>query len=260
MSMYLLYRDGWITNAFHYSYLWCVLGIFELIFTNITYIFLVTLTNINKRLQIQFYDKIQDIDNSLFKEFKVRAKYRKFMLCNIVNISVILLYYIISASAFLYWLYSNNLGNIGMILFLASYQMEQVTSGLKTMMYILSVRLITNRFHTLAFIQNTLINNKSSHAKIAVLFNNFKDLCKAIEYLNEECGTIIILRLTHDFTLTTSQLYFIFCVLVDHTIKDKISLVAGVAAWMMQNLIKLGFSAWSTEMAVQEVLHFDSYV
>lgn len=257
-STYLIIKVGNVVPLFQKSYIWAVIGGFEILFNNAGLIVLMILSEFKKKQQLSFLNQIYVIDETIKREFRVEIKYKSLYLQNVTAVLLCFIYYEGLTVFVLYFLYGYGLTSSGLYIFTFLYQYEQISSGTMSLTYISYVLLVRERFRILKNIQVQLTNestvsNQSNVLKISKLFLTYKDLCSLIELINDNYGITLIIRIAHDFTLTTSQVYLISWVFMDNNVTNKIELIMCITLWMIQNIVKIGFTTLSAELTVEEV-------
>lgn len=257
-SAYLVIKIGNVVPFFQKSYLWAVIGGFEVLFNNAGLIVLLVLCEFKKNQQLSFLNQIFDIDEVIKKDFQIEISYQSLYFKNVAAVLLCLLYYSGLTIFVLYFLYGYGLTSFGVYIFAFLYLYEQICSGTMSLSYINYVLLIRERFKILKNIQIQLTDQsparkQSSLLVISKLFLTYKDLCSLIELVNDNYGIVLIVRIAHDFTLTTSQVYLIIWVFIDSNVTNKIELVTCVTLWMIQNIVKICLTTLSAELAVKEV-------
>lgn len=258
-SAYLIVETGNIVPFFQKSYLWAVIGGFEMIFNNVGFIVSMFLCEFKKHQQLSFLNQIFVIDEIITKDFRMKIGYKSLYLKNIGAVLLCLIYYTGLTLFVLYFLHGYGLTSIGLYIFAFLYEYEQMCSATMSVTYINYVLLVRERFRILKLIQIKLANQseagniQSNLLKTSKLLLTYKDLCSLIELLNDNFGVMLIIRIAHDFTLTTSQVYLISWVFMDSTVTNKIELATCIAFWMIPNLVKIGLTTVSAELTVKEV-------
>ncbi len=254
-SGHLIIKIGNVLPFFQKSYLWAVIGGFEIVFNNAGFIILVALCELKKKQQLSFLNRIYEIDEVIKKFFRMEIQYKSLYLNNIAAIILCFIYYEGLIAFVLYFSYKFGLTSAGLYLFAFLYQYEQVCVGTVSLTYINYVFLVRERFRIIKNIQIKLTeeSSQSNAQKVSKLFLTYKDLCSLIELVNDNYGIMLIIRIAHDFTLTTSQVYLISWVFMDSSVTNKFELAACIALWMIQNIVKIGLTTLSAELAVKEV-------
>lgn len=256
-SAYLITKSENILPFFRKSYLWAVIGGFELLFNNVGLTVLIVLCELKKNKQLSFLNRIYEIDEVIRRDFRTVIRYENLYMENCVAVFTCLIYYEGLTAFVLYFLYGHRLTSTGVYVFAFLYQYEQICSGTISLTYINYVRLVRDRFKILKNLQIDLTNESTTNViKTSKLFLTYKDLCSLIELVNDNYGIVLILRIAHDFTLTTCQVYLITWVFMDSALTNKFELVACITLWMIQNIVKIGLTTLSAELTVREVKSF----
>lgn len=246
------------------SYLMIVIAIFELVFNNIGVFVIVSFSHIKKNNQILFLQKLYDIDLVIMDELKMNINYQRLRLICWSAYLTIFAYYITLNVYLFYKLHTFESLSFGVAFMATLYQFQQTTTAITTWAYVNYVNLICNRFVLIRNVQEDLFVEKkmllgSGHkytenvSLLSTLLTSYKELCSCIDVLNNLSGSILILMIAHDFTLTTSQVYLIIWIIMDNYGEDKFELAFAVFVWMFPNLLKMGFTTLFTDMAVDEV-------
>lgn len=262
-SLYILWKEGAVQQNKPSTYLWNVIAVFEFLFTNLSHPLLVIFAERTKEVQILFYNRLKEMDDQILIDFEVFIDYRKFRTRVRYAIGSVLAYYDIAFVFALVILYRLTARSYGLLLFLVTYQLEQLTSGLMSFSYHLSVILIRERFKVLSDVavdmQTIVVDNADIEKRcrhICRLLKAFKEMCITVDILNDVSGPMVLIRTAHDFTLATSQCYLICWILLeqaDDSNGQKVSLVVAVVIWLLQNLMKVGLSAGVTALAISQV-------
>lgn len=251
-------------DDFSKSYLILVIVVFELIFNNIGIFVIVLFSLIKRNNQILFLKKIYDIDLVILNQLKVNINYKRLRIICYLAYLIIFSYYTGLMAFVFYKLYQYQYLTLGASLMAFLYQFEQSTTGITTWNYICYVTLLYQRFVMLRKRQEDIVKEKKMMLKSGIQFTEnvsmlstilmtYKELCSCIDVLNDLSGSILILRIAHDFTLTTSQVYLISWIIMDNTDSDKYELVFSVFLWMFQNIVKLGMTTLLTECTIVQV-------
>lgn len=263
-SLYILWNEGILQENKPNTYLWNVIAVFEFLFTNLSHPILVIYAERTKEVQILFYNRLKEMDELILNDFEVVIDYRKFRTRVRCAIGSVLAYYdgaFVLALVLLYRI--SSFRSFAFIMFLVTYQIEQLSSGLMSFSYHLSVILIRERFKVLndvaVGIQRKVVDKADVEKRckhICRLLKAFKEMCTTVDILNEVHGPMVLIRTAHDFTLATSQCYLIcwlFLEQADDSDGKKVSLVVAVVIWLIQNLLKIGLSAVVTAFTVIKV-------
>lgn len=263
-SLYILWKEGTVQQNKPKTYLWSVIAIFEFLFTNVSHPVLVIYAERTKEVQILFYNRLKEMDEHILTDFDVSIDYRKFRTTVRCAIASILAYYDVAFVFALVLVYRiSSFRSYGLLIFLGTYQIEQLSSGLMSFAYHLSVVLIRERFNVLNDIavgmQRKVVEKADVEKRcrqICSLLKAFNEMCISVDILNDVHGPMVLIRTAHDFTLATSQCYlicWIFLEQADDFDGQKVSLVVAVVIWLIQNLMKIGLSAALTALTIQKV-------
>lgn len=269
-SIFVMYQTEFLHKIFSNSYLIAIICSFEIIFSNCNYILLITFTILTKNKQMEFLNQLHEMDNILFKHFPntfIDYCYQR-KLSWIVIVITWIYYYMLGATIWLK-LYQNNDLTIENGIFVICYGYEQVTSASLAACYINYVLQLKIRFSTIKNIKmqsfsKRIIDQNDDEKKfiknVSKLLRSFKTLTEFIQFININSGLIMILRYTHDFTLTTSQFYIIFWIIIDNHGNDKMEFICYVIYWMLQNIIKCIGIGLVTQLTANEVMRFYIYI
>lgn len=249
---------------FSKSYLVLVIVVFEFIFNNAGIAVIVLFSHIKKNNQILFVQKVYDVDLVIMDELKVDIDYSRLRVICYSAFIAIFSYYIILNCFLFYKLHDLQYFSPGVAYMATLYQFEQSTTAITTWTYVNYVMLLRHRFAILRKRQEDLVKEKKVLQKngmkpkenvsvLSTLLMTYKELCSCIDVLNDLSGSILILRIAHDFTLTTSQVYLISWIIMDNNGEDKFELAFAIFVWMFPNLVKMGLTTLLTDITVEEV-------
>lgn len=251
-------------EEFSKSYLVVVICVFELIFNNVGILVIVLFSYIKRNNHVLFLQKLYDIDLVILDELKVDINYKRLRKMCYTAYFTILTFYVGLNSLVFYKVHELHFLTPGVSLLATLYQFEQSTTAITTWAYINYVILLHHRFTIIRKRQEDLAMEKKMMLKNGVKFNEnvsilstllmtYKELCSCIDVLNDMSGSILILRIAHDFTLTTSQVYMISWIIMDNNGSDKYELALSIFVWMFPNIVKMGLTTLLTEITVEEV-------
>lgn len=246
------------------SYLVVVIGVFELVFNNIGILVIVLFSIIKSNNQILFLQKLYDVDLVILDEFKVDINYNRLSRNCYTAYLIIFFYYVGLNSLVFYKIHELHFLTPGVSLLATLYQFEQAATAITTWTYINYVMLLHDRFVIIRKRQEDLAREKKMMSKSGVKLNEdvtilstllmtYKELCSCIDVINDMSGSILILRIAHDFTLTTSQVYLISWIIMDNNGSDKYELAFYIFLWMFPNIVKMGLTTLLTEITIEEV-------
>lgn len=214
--------------TFSKSYLVIVIAVFELVVNNLGILVTVAFSHIKKNSQILFLQKVYDVDLVMMKELKVELNYNRLrMMCYSAYISIFCYYLALNSFVF-YKLHEFQNLTPAVAFMTTLYLFEQSTTAITTWAYVNYVMLIYQRFVIIKKRQEDFVQEKKMILKsgnkytenvslLSTLLMTYKELCSCIDVLNNMSGSILILRIAHDFTLTTSQVYLISWIIMDNT-------------------------------------------
>ncbi|XP_037044662.1 putative gustatory receptor 2a [Bradysia coprophila] len=246
------------------SYLMILIVIFELVFNNVAILVIVLFSHIKQNSQIRFLQKLYDIDLVIMDELKMDINYQRLRgMCYSAYIAIFIYFAALNCYLF-YKLHAFNSLTPGVAFMATLYQFQQSATAITTWTYVNYVTLVWNRFILIRKRQEDLSKEKKMLLKTGVkytenvsllstLLMSYKELCSCIDVLNNLSGSILILMIAHDFTLTTSQVYLISWIIMDNYGEDKFELAFAVFLWMFPNLVKMGLTTFFTDITVDEV-------
>lgn len=249
--------SGWSING---GYLWVIIVAFELMFTNAAFPLLIIHSLIFKKRQIDFYNRMFDIDEKLQQHFKMdlRPLHRSIHIRNIGTALLCATYFGGITFIMLLTYFKFDLNSKSIAIYSLVYQYEQAATGMLSSAIINTTLILRSRFRLLQIAQPQLLNGNDVTAttrklRFSVWLSTFKELCGLVDAVSENVGIILIVRVAHDFTLLTSQCYLIFWIYIDNTGTDKFVLVCLVLYWMLQNVVKIGVTALVNQVTINEV-------
>lgn len=210
------------------SYLIIVIAVFELVFNNVGILVIFSFSHIKKNTHIIFLQKLFDVDSVLLDELKANINYNRLRVMSYTAYISIFMYYL--GMNCLLFRKLNELQQLttGVAFMATLYQFQQSTTSITTWTYVNYVMLLHQRFVLIRKRQEELVKEKKMILKsgikytenvslLSTLLITYKELCACIDVLNDLSGSILILRIAHDFTLTTSQVYLISWIIMDNT-------------------------------------------
>lgn len=274
LALYVMYTEQMTKSVrtarrqsdenFSKSYLIVVIAVFELIFNNVGIIVMIAFSHLKKNCHMLFLRKLYDIDLIIVNELKMDINYRQLRVKCYVAYTMIFTYY-----TFLMCYVFSKLNDFrhltpGVGLLTLLYQFEQSATGIMTWSYISYVMLLYHRFVFIKQCQENVVKERDILLKsgigytenipvLSTLLVTYKELCSCIDVLNDLSGSILILRIAHDFTLTTSQVYLISWIVMDNNGEDKFDMIRTICFWMFPNIVKMVLTTLLTEKTIDEV-------
>lgn len=251
-------RDGILKLTFSQGYLWGSLIIFEISFTVIGHIALICICEIKKNSKMEIFQMLYDIDEKLNNHFK-KLSYRKHLWFNLASTIFIVSYYGLIRNKIIQKVKETPLFTVPNLIFINLYVYEQITASVESLAYNQFTHLIRERFIYISEIKLELSKQRYALSdellidKVAILLTIYKKLAHIVKYMNKNMGLLLAIRFTHDFTLTTSQLYIIFWAAIDHEYNNQFYIILAILYWMVQNTSKIIISCVSCYRAVLSV-------
>lgn len=252
-----------------HGYLWIVIGIIDLIFTKISYCFVIIAAVLHRNKHMLFYQKLHSVDKRLQLRFKCDFQYplqlwSRALIFLIVVAGAIVLTAIVSVK-----LYKRQfIPIVGVALFGFTFLFDQIVISLNTWIYASNVRMVGLRFRELRRVVKgppqppkklqwqlaklRIQTNAKWNEDINLIIELYKDLTEIILLLNGNCGAIL-LRIMHDFAVTTTQMYMVFWLLVDNFGERRWPIVGILVAFISHNSFKMVWSTTLAEWAMWEV-------
>lgn len=269
-SLYSLIRHNFFHNIFFSNgYLFAIIGCFEIGFSNFSYILLVIFGSLTKHKQIAFINALYKIDAILGEKFnEIFIDYHWQRQLSAIKIVFTVIYYNSLTFMLLMKFYQYQMLTIPLTIFTLCYEHNQMSSSMQNSCYINLVQQIRIRFLAIKKLAKQLLligkqsdieNEKIMIQKILTLIQTYKKLTDMMNVLNQNANVTLMLRYIHDFTLTTSQIYLIFWIIIDeHDADDEMAIIFYIIFWMAQNVYKLFLLSWETENTKNEVnLYYD---
>lgn len=260
-SLFLMIQSGFLYKTFSTSYLIAAIGCFEIVFCNCTYVILILFSALVKNKQIQLLNQIHDIDRMLVKNFpNTFIDYCYYRKISWIVFSISWIYYYLLGAMIIGKLYQYNALTVENFIFVMCYGYEQATTGTLAACFICYVSQLHIRFVAIKnlklslFSDNNIENERKFMQNVSTLLQLYKNLTELIPFINKYCGLAMIMRYLHDFTLTTSQIYLIFWIVIDNHDNDKMELICYVIYWMLQNIFKIVGISVITQLTMNEVL------
>lgn len=255
--------SGWTLDG---GYLWGIIVAFELMFTNAAFPLLIIHSLIFKKRQIDFYNRVLDIDDRLQQHFKMNLQpLHRAIHARCIGTALLCFAYFGGVTVVMVMTYIDfELKSKSIALYSMVYQYEQIATGMLSSAIINTTLILRSRFRLLQKAQPLLLNNEdvsttTRKLRFSIWLFTFKELCSLVDSISENVGIILIVRVAHDFTLLTSQCYLIFWIYIDNTDTDKFVLVCLVVYWMLQNVVKIGVTALVNQITINEVHKYRIY-
>lgn len=244
------------------GYLWGIIIVFELLFTNTAFPLLIVHSMAWKTKQMAFFNRVFALDEKIQQHFRINLQpTHRALFKRSIGMFLISLVYFGGVTTMAVLILQSSNSKI-FITYSIAYQLEQATTGLLSTAVINTALILRSRFQLLQMVQPTLLRNDGNIAsrkvRLSVWLFNFKELCSLVDLLSQNFGVILIVRFAHDFTLLTSQCYLIFWILfsVASSTPHKWVYVTMVCYWMLQNILKIGATALVAQMTINEVRVF----
>ena len=242
------------------SYIWTSLASIEVIATNVTFVLLMIICDSNRMKQIQFLRKIFEIDSLLAREFNMTVDHKYVYIMNYAAATFIISFHvgIVALVSFFSIIY----GRISLIPLFIIYQLAQMVASTASMYYSVFTLAIKFRFELLKRIFRKLLDDHRSvgyttefYRKLILVIETFKEVSRLIETINDLCGKAAFLRAGHELSLLLSQMYFLFEILQDDDIENRLHYLSAMIIWMVPNSLKLfsvilTISSTSTEVSL----------
>lgn len=242
------------------GYLWTILTGYEILYINAQFILNIILVDAGKWQQMEFLNKINDIDRRLAATFRMCVDFREYRRRIFAVAIAFSLYYYGVTIGLCYWTYWY--GNYRLLSFLLLYQFVQISLASTSLATINSTFLIRDRLRLLTAIYQhvhrslgfefTASEKQKYLTKIQTIFRVFKELCDLIKLLDEYSGWNTILSMVQDFTLGLIRLYFIFYIVWDDSFEGEGVYVIVAFVWMIGSLAKSGLGATSINMTMTQ--------
>lgn len=246
------------TWFFSAGYLWVLISMFELVFTNVAFPLLVLQSFLWRHDQIQFWNQIIYIDKVLRTIFTINMlpTYNHLRFRNIFLLILTLIYYFVISMWILIKVVLTGALEVYTTMFLIWYHMEQGLTGLMTTKIInkfLTIRTLFRRLEEAQIGMNRGGSNGELKEFISMWTDTFKQTCRLIDLLSKKVGMILLLRFAHDFTLLTSQSYLIYWSYIKFNGTKRWMYILMMIYWMWPNVMKIGGVAWAAQITASEV-------
>lgn len=256
------------------GYLWVVIITFELVFTNTAYPLIVLHAFFSKHRQMDLINRIHEVDETLSRQFRIDMKpaHRFMQFRASLFLLLSLLYYSTIQIGMIYGLNKYLFLNWSVFVYITFYQIEQGTTGVLCSAMLNACYLIRSRYEMLQHVWPVIMtkeliknvhSNNNRNRKNSVMFkvklskwcDMFRELCSLLDVLSETMGSILIVRLMHDFVVLLFQLYIILWMCMENSRSQYFNIVYVVAAWMVQNVVKIVTISVSAHLTRMEVIN-----
>lgn len=252
-----------INMHFQNGYLWGIIAMFELTFTNVAYPALVAHAFVTRRQQMRFLNQIATMDEELESELgvsaglmnqRLRLAVMSFMFVTFVYFNTLWFGLIIQLGTM------RHTFDFGVLMFLICNQMEQFVMGLLTWSMVTHMMLLRCRFKLLRQVHLPvqykkgleLVDVRAIRIRMVRSLSVYKRLVVLMDDFSRIMGNVMLLRFAHDFTLLVSQMYIVYYILSVYEPNHFQSIVF-VVLWSLQNVVKILVTALAAHLTVLEV-------
>lgn len=246
-----------------HGYLWMVVWMLDLIFTKLSFIFIIICSELNKRNHIRFYEKMLAIDEFFRLRFETTFNYDRLRRTNLLMTGLCLLYSEGFTAFATYKMWTRNFfPKQGLIIFALAYQFDQMAVNLNTWVYISHVAMIRCRFKRLQEVTRVMNNRrrfvqslKYGMRQVVTPMSGllvYKQLLNVVTILNENSESIFV-RLIHDFIVTLTQFYMLIWLIIDKSGSDRYPSIITAILFIVHSLIRIAMTTLATQAAVAEV-------
>lgn len=229
---------------------WLVAAFCDLILGKIAYVAIVILIERKKYKQILFFESLVRLDRILHEEFNITTYYAMYQRVNLLTTGSIIVYYssvtlLTCYPTFCLGVYTEYEFPAMILAFFA----EHCVFALIVTIYINGVMLIGNKFYT---IKNLITSKQVQNVKkLNKLRDVYTEMFNVIKIWNDYIGWIIMIRLAHDFAVSTTTSYLWFSTIVDYN--NKGSMLLNIPVWLLQSLIRILLVIAFAEQAITKV-------
>lgn len=229
---------------------WLIAALCDLLLGKIAYITIVILIERKKHREIFFFQTLARLDRILQEEFNVTTNYANYRRVNVLVICFIIVYYSLLTFSTCYPTFCLGIySEYEIPAMLLTFFMEHCVFALIVTIYINGVTLIGTKFST---IKNLILTKKLQDLKkLNKLLNVYTEMFNVIFIWNDYMGWIIMIRLAHDFAVSTTTSYLLFSTIVDYDSKG--STLLNIPAWLLQSVIRIGMIITFAEQTITKV-------
>lgn len=227
------------TNSEYFTangFVWLIFGLSDFFLAKIAFVVIVIIAERRKNQQISFFHSLAQLDSILQKEFNIIINYVIYRRVNLIAAGFIIIF--LGGSAFDI---GKRLIRIGIYTdyeapaMVITIFIELCAFAFIVMIYINGVMLIGDKF---TIIKNVMLSKQvHDEEKLKKLIYVYIELFKVITIWNDYIGWIMMIRLTHDFTASTTVSYVLFSTIIDNSGAG--SNMFNILALLSQNVIRI---------------------
>lgn len=240
---------------------WLISAFCDFVLGKIAFVAIVILFERKKHLQISFFQSLARLDRILKEEFNVTTNYGIYRRINLMATFCIIVYYctftfVIGEPMVRVGIYSK----YEILTILLTFFAELCVFAMVVTIFINGVMLIGNKFSS---IKNVILSKQVQDVeKLKKLWDVYTEMLIVINIWNDYIGWIVLIRLTHDFAVSTTTSYLLFSTIVDNNSKQ--SLLFNMPAFFVQTLMRIVLFIVFAEQAIAKVsakiIFFSYYV
>lgn len=229
---------------------WLIFGLTEFFLSKIAFVVIVIIAERKKHQQVSFFNSIAQLDRLLQKEFNISTNYAIYRRVNLCAIFIIICYFGASTFDIGRRLFSfGNFRGIKLPAMALPLLLELCVFAMIVTIYINGVMLIGDKFSIVKkLMQSKYVQNTD---KLHKLMYVYIELFKVITIWNDYIGWIMMMRLTHDFTASTTVSYLLFATLMDNS--GTSSNIFNITVLLSQNVIRIVLVTVFAEHAITKV-------
>lgn len=232
------------------GFVWLIFGLSDFFFAKITFVVIAIISERKKHQQISFFHSLAQLDRVLQEEFNIIINYVVYRRVNFFATCFIIIFhglstYDIGKRIFRIGLFTEY-ESLAMVMTLF---MEISAFALIVIIYINGAMLIGDKF---SIIKNVMLSKQVQDVwKLKKLMYVYIELFKVINIWNDYIGWIMMFRLTHDFTASTTVTYLLFSTILDNSGAG--SNVFNISVLLLQNVCRIVLVTVFAEHAITKV-------
>lgn len=233
------------------GFVWFITSTGDYILSKIMVIFVFIIAERKKHQQIKFFSILSRLDDILRMQFNLHNEFAYYHRTNIIAMACIIVLHIVMTSEVGNRISDyDNIQAIRLIPVVVPFYWENCICWLTVLMFINAATMLRNRYSII----RTLASCNEPHilSNRKTLIFAYIELFQLIDILNDYIGWILLIRLAHDFTLSSSICYLMFSTIMDNN--ANVSNMVNMFCWFLMTMARIVLVTVFAEIVLAEVL------